>query len=149
VNRSDDAVNWQAIGVVAGNGTTSIPSQYSFVDNTAPGTQLYYRLKQIDFDGAYEWLPIAAVDLSACQANGPLRIYPNPANSIVRIEVPYAGSESRQLTIYNSAGAIVQQVDITGQVLNEVSVQSLASGLYLFSIADQSGVINEKIEVFK
>jgi hypothetical protein len=149
VYRSSNAINWQEIGVVAGNGTTPTPKLYSFTDNSAPGTMLYYRLKQTDFDGASEWLPVASADLSACQANGRLKIYPNPAKSIVRIEVPYAGSERRQLTIYNAAGAIVQQEDITGQVLKEVSVQSLASGMYLFSIADQSGVINEKIEILK
>lgn len=149
VYRSEDAVNWLEIGVVAGNGTTSTPMLYSFTDNSAPGTMLYYRLKQIDFDGANEWLPIVSLDLTGCQSRSRLRMYPNPANSMVRIAVPYAGSERRLLTIYNASGAVVEQLDITGEVLKEVSVQSLASGLYIFSISDAFGVINEKIEILK
>jgi hypothetical protein len=56
VERRADKNNWEKIGFVQGHGTTNFPMSYSFFDNdiTLAGTY-YYRLKQIDIDGTYEY----------------------------------------------------------------------------------------------
>ncbi|MDZ7372351.1 MAG: right-handed parallel beta-helix repeat-containing protein [candidate division KSB1 bacterium] len=79
VERSSDALTWETIGFVPGQGTTDRPHLYTFSDPNPTGSVLYYRLVQMDFSGG-------------CRVYGPLRVetqlppvpvlcvYPNPAN---------------------------------------------------------------------
>jgi hypothetical protein len=55
IERSIDAYNFKSIGVVNGQGTTQNQNLYTFTD-LAPSKGInYYRLKQIDYDGQYEF----------------------------------------------------------------------------------------------
>ncbi|RMF60593.1 MAG: hypothetical protein D6743_14740, partial [Calditrichaeota bacterium] len=53
--RGESEATWKKVGFVAGKGTTANPSRYSFVDRALPPGKYDYRLKQIDFDGTYEY----------------------------------------------------------------------------------------------
>lgn len=60
IQRSYDGIVYTKIGSVQGKGNTSYTTNYEFIDNTINNTIAYYRLKQVDFDGAYkEYDPIA------------------------------------------------------------------------------------------
>jgi hypothetical protein len=52
--RSDDGQAWYKVGRVIGSGTTMIPRDYGFLDSDPPVGTNYYKLRQVDFDGAYE-----------------------------------------------------------------------------------------------
>lgn len=60
IERSFDAVNWQKVGLVPGAGTKYTSSTYYFQDefNTATYKFAYYRIRQVDFDGRFEYTPI-------------------------------------------------------------------------------------------
>ncbi|MFZ1609942.1 MAG: autotransporter-associated beta strand repeat-containing protein [Chitinophagales bacterium] len=62
IQRSMDGSIWNAIGQVDGAGSSSTVNHYDFTDKDAPGMVLYYRLKQIDFNGNYEYSPIRVVN---------------------------------------------------------------------------------------
>ncbi|MBK8488382.1 MAG: autotransporter-associated beta strand repeat-containing protein [Bacteroidetes bacterium] len=62
IERSMDGSIWNAIGQVDGAGSSSTVNHYDFTDKDAPGMVLYYRLKQIDFNGNYEYSPIRVVN---------------------------------------------------------------------------------------
>ncbi len=55
-------INWINIGFVEGNGTTTNPNAYAFIDDLSLNHNfnhtLFYRLKQIDFDGTFEYSSI-------------------------------------------------------------------------------------------
>src|SRR5690606_27584493 len=63
IERSTDGINFITVGEVAGNGTTNTPLSYLFEDRNANALTpvLYYRLKQVDYNGAFEYSPIARV----------------------------------------------------------------------------------------
>jgi hypothetical protein len=62
IERSSDMITWDIIGVVAGAGTTSAVHNYQFADQSPAAGLTYYRLKQTDFDGSFEYFaPIAVV----------------------------------------------------------------------------------------
>ncbi|MCF8413150.1 MAG: fibronectin type III domain-containing protein, partial [Melioribacteraceae bacterium] len=76
-----DKLKWENIGFVNGNGTSNLKHNYSFVDDTPLYGKSYYRLKQIDFDGKFEYSNTIEVDFN----NLPNKIklnqnYPNPFN---------------------------------------------------------------------
>ncbi len=82
VQRSGDGETFQPIGVVQGNGTTTDISHYAFVDRSPGQGVNYYRLRQVDHDGAEEIHPIIRVDNEFYQVAGvETSVYPNPASA--------------------------------------------------------------------
>ena len=56
VERSTDGSTWTIIGLVPGNGNSTQENMYAYNDlNVVPGIPYYYRLKQIDFNGNYQY----------------------------------------------------------------------------------------------
>ncbi|MEZ4936305.1 MAG: T9SS type A sorting domain-containing protein [Crocinitomicaceae bacterium] len=76
IYRSIDGVEMELMGTVNGSGNSSEIRSYSFVDFSPYSGISYYRLKQIDFDGAFSWSDFYSVDCS----DVPLKIkaFPNP-----------------------------------------------------------------------
>ncbi len=67
IERKLDSSVWERISFVEGYGTTTEPNEYSYVDDISSitATSLAYRLKQIDFDGSYEYSDEVLVDNAA------------------------------------------------------------------------------------
>ena len=86
-----------SIGFIRGNGTTTEPQLYSFVDENLSSGKYQYRLKQIDFDGTLEYSNTIEVDI-----NSPIKFsleqnYPNPFNPSTNIQ--YAISSRQFVTL--------------------------------------------------
>lgn len=81
IEKSENGVDFEQIGFVDGVGNSSQLNRYQFTDNDALRSA-YYRLKQIDTDGKYEYSPVRFVkggDLVK------LTIYPNPTAKSVKL----------------------------------------------------------------
>jgi len=79
VERSLDAVQFSEIGRVDAAGNSSQNSSYNFVDSWA-GATMYYRLKQVDNDGRYEYFDVIRIN-SDCHADDVgtfIDVFPNP-----------------------------------------------------------------------
>lgn len=85
VERSTDLLNWQPLGQVLGNGTTSAQHNYSFVDFSPVEGLAYYRIKQVDFSGQYDYSN--NVGLVFAGATASIRAYPNPVTNQLNITV--------------------------------------------------------------
>lgn len=64
IERSEDAYNWDSIGKVYGSGDSHTSIFYTFKDNSYSNTLNYYRLKQVDKNGKYEYSDIIVIDNS-------------------------------------------------------------------------------------
>lgn len=88
IEQSPDNVTFRNIATVKGMGTTSSVNQYAYTHHS-PSTynvkQIYYRIKQVDFDGKYEYSKIVSVSVNEKQQTGRFDISPNPSNSRVII----------------------------------------------------------------
>jgi hypothetical protein len=76
IERSSDGRNFREIGRVEGNGNNSDRLNYSFTENNPSGT-LFYRLKQVDFDGSFEYSEVRRVQVSLPKVVD-ATIFPNP-----------------------------------------------------------------------
>lgn len=127
-----------AIGYVQGNGTTTERKEYSFTDRTVEPGKFVYRLKQIDFNGQYEYSPEIEVDV-----HPPLQFtleqnYPNPFNPSTKIKFGLAENSNVKVAVYNILGELVATLVNTqlaaGFYEIEFNAASLPSGMYVYSL---------------
>ena len=132
---SENGFTWEQIGTVAATGTSNQLTEYQFLDESPVRAALrYYQLKQEDFDGQFEWLPIISVN---CEASGGIRLYPNPAQSKVVLEFTHDAEEMMDLRIYDALGHEVKVEQIAAMIgFNriEFNVSELPSGAYQLRI---------------
>lgn len=129
IQKSTDGAHWLSIGEVAGNGTTSVPHSYSFYDDEMLTGETYYRLRQVDYDGAAYYSPIRSV---APDAGMQLTVMPNPASDFVIISgLPETMVST--ISFYDCAGKLVMEKQSYGPV-ETVDVSMLNSGLYMVTI---------------
>ncbi len=62
LEKSDNGSSFSNIGNVKGNGTTSEKKAYNYLDVQATGKKIFYRLKQVDFDGTYSYSEVLVVN---------------------------------------------------------------------------------------
>jgi len=86
VQRSTINIEYEKIGYVAGFGTTTDPKAYTFTDTDVSAGSYTYRLKQIDFDGSYEYSPELSVEVIPPIGYSLEQNYPNPFNPSTNIK---------------------------------------------------------------
>ncbi len=148
VEKSKDGKEWSACGQVAGNGDSFTTLSYSYLDQQAAYGVTYYRLKQVDFNGEYDYSSIISVNNSNIPQFSTERAYPNPTNGelMVRYTTPEYGQIT--LTIQN-----LQAQPVVRKVLNaeagshtiEMDIAGLANGLYLLIIQQNQNQVVERI----
>lgn len=92
IQRRSQNSNWDNIGFVEGIGNSTSATSYSFIDENVTGPSYIYRLKQIDFDGVFNYSKEVEVDLTVSDFTL-YQNYPNPfnPNTSVRFSVPKEG----------------------------------------------------------
>lgn len=135
---------WENIGFVPGFGTSTEKHSYSFVDkNLSAGSIYQYRLKQMDFDGSYEFSDIIEVEINQPVKFSLEQNYPNPFNPATTISYSIAEDAFVQIKIFNMLGQQVAAPVSTKQsagIYNVVfNADVLSSGTYLYSIEADYG----------
>jgi hypothetical protein len=156
-NSGEDNLNWQTIGSVEGNGTTTERSDYLFTDKSPVNGISYYRLNQIDFDGTFRILNSEMVEFNLVQEYELEQNYPNPFNpsTIINYSIPSAGQVS--LKIYNLLGSevavLVDEFKEAGNHSVEFSTEKLnskiGSGVYMYTLKAGSFTQTRKMVVIK
>ena len=132
VERSFDANNWEFAGFVPGHGNSLEARQYSFADGAVFSGTAYYRLKQIDFDGRFEFSKVVSVHRNA--AAGSLSIFPNPTANYLHFDEDLAG----EIKVYNLTGQLLYRQKLTSPV-GGVEVSSLKNGQYILVVTGSDG----------
>jgi len=142
IQRRNEDSEYQKIGYVPGHGTTTEAQTYSFIDSKVVRGNYFYRLKQIDFDGSFEYSDEIEVEVS-----GPLTFaleqnYPNPFNPSTSIQYAISSKQFVTLKVYdvlgNEVATLVNEEKAAGSY--EVEFQSavggrqLASGIYFYKL---------------
>jgi len=138
--------DWIAAGFVTGHGTTNEAKTYSFEDRGLRTGQYKYRLKQIDYNGNFEYFApsnVAVVTISKPAEFTLSQNYPNPSNPVSKIdyEVPFDGFVN--ITVYDVTGKAVKVLVNGYQKADYYSVtfdgNALASGVYFYRVTGSFG----------
>jgi hypothetical protein len=133
VQRSTDGKNWEYVDFVAGQGNTLETSNYHFIDESPIAGINYYRLKQVDFDGQFEYSNIVNIQTIESSKHQTINIYPNPVTDELTIE-----NGQGTAIIYNAVGQSVQEVNIDASKV-QLNVSELPQGIYTIHIRKTNG----------
>ena len=126
------------IGHVQGNGTTTERKEYSFTDANAQIGNYTYRLKQVDFNGTFEYSNEIFVDVTAPLEFTLDQNYPNPFNPTTTINFSIAEPSFVKLAVYNLLGEelkVLKNENMSAGTFNvSFDAESLPSGMYLYKI---------------
>ncbi|WP_337865023.1 choice-of-anchor D domain-containing protein [Ignavibacterium sp.] len=140
--KSDDMKNlkWETVGFVKGNGTTTEPHQYSFVDKNLSVGFYSYRLKQVDFDGASEYSNQIDIEITIPEKFALEQNYPNPFNPTTKIKWQAPVSGKQTLIVYdilgNEVATLLDEYREAGryEIVFDASKFQLSSGVYFYKL---------------
>ncbi len=144
IEKSHNGRDWEAIGWIEGNGTTQEEHAYRLVDE-APSTGInYYRLKQIDFNGAYQYSHVISEFIFADHA-GNVSIFPNPASHTLYIQ--HTLTEKLSITIFDALGRqLIQTMDYA----NGIDLSTVGKGIYTVQVRHENAILEtQKLVVIK
>ncbi len=130
--------NWESIGFVNGKGTTTETQTYSFADNDLSSGNYVYRLKQIDFDGKFEYSKIIEAEINAIAEFALEQNYPNPFNPSTSIRYQVSGITQVVLKVYDLLGreitTLVNELKPAGFYEVTFDASALSSGIYMYKL---------------
>lgn len=138
--------NWDIIGFVPGFGTITEPKSYTYEDKDVSHGVYYYRLKQVDFDGSFEFSGIVEITFGVQQEFLLEQNFPNPFNSATTINYSIAEPSQVVLKVYTTLGeevaVLVNEKKDLGKYSLSFNAEALPSGVYLYKL-NTSGTYGE------
>jgi len=131
--------DWETVGFVEGKGTTTEQQFYSFVDENLSSGKYQYRLKQIDFNGSFEYQK-TIVEAEIIQPSEFLlkQNYPNPFNPTTTISFVIGQQSFVSLKVYdvlgNEVAVLVNEEKTPGSYKINFDARDLSSGIYLYKL---------------
>ncbi len=160
IQRSKAENEYEKIGYVPGHGTTTEIQTYSYTDSKITSGNYTYRLKQIDFNGTFEYSDAVAVEVTVPLEFTLEQNYPNPFNpgTVIKYSIPENGFVT--LDVYNLLGekvaSLVNSVQEAGRYEINFDAsnlpagrQGLASGIYVYSLKSGSFTSVKKMLLMK
>lgn len=152
VEGSVDGINYVKYGSVKGSGSSSETQNYTFLlRNPASGT-VYYRLKQIDFDGQFKYSDVISVKLNRNHdVYGEL--YPNPNQTgLFKLNFTVRKDKNTRISVFSYTGEKVytenRYIQHTSKQI-ELDFTHLKSGIYIVQIGDAQRQIYRKMVIEK
>ncbi|HSP86891.1 MAG TPA: T9SS type A sorting domain-containing protein, partial [Ignavibacteriaceae bacterium] len=147
---------WETIGFVEGNGTTTELHSYSFNDNISEINSdiIYYRLKQTDFDGTFNYSQVVEVKNNYIPAEYSLfQNHPNPFNPATTIQYQIPKDGLVTIKIYDILGTevktLVNEQQSIGRYTINFDAGDLASGVYVYRVQINDFIATKKMMLVK
>ena len=155
--------NWESIGFIDGNGNSTKTIKYNFTDDLSKSNysgKVEYRIKQIDYDGAYTYSKTIEITVDFTVKEFSLsQNYPNPFNPTTTINYTVPKTSFVTLRVYNILGKEVTTLVNENEQAGKYSVQfntqqttnnrQLSSGIYFYRMTAGDFVETKKLILLK
>jgi photosystem II stability/assembly factor-like uncharacterized protein len=154
IERSGSDDMWSKTGFVNGAGNSNDPIDYSFIDkNLSPG-KYKYRLKQIDFNGNFEYFDLKdEVNICIPDKFELSQNYPNPFNPVTNLEFGITELGFVSLKVYDVLGkevkTLVNEIKQAGYYKVQFDGSNFASGVYFYELRTGSFVSQKRMVLMK
>jgi len=148
VEKTKDGINFEFVAKVPGAGKSTTRKEYFIQDEQPYHGISYYRLKQTDVDGKFKYSKLVAVDF--LNDGYGIRIYPNPTNAIITIDLlEQLSPQSTFVSLTNVYGQQISLNQIISKNQIKADLSSLPSGIYFIGITLGEKTIARKIVLQK
>lgn len=138
------AHDFEAVEWMADNALDKTRSTFTYTDQEAPSQQIvYYRVKQVDHDGAYSYSPIRAVR-PGFAGDDAITVYPNPFADRIFVTTKMDLNSGSTYELINTKGQVVQSDVVPGEQWS-IDSSRLLPGMYFFRIITGNQVESIKI----
>jgi len=133
LERSFDGIEFTPIEYIPGNGNSNTNIQYEMMDKSPVNGMNYYRLKQTDYDGKFEYSDII---YSVFNSKPVINVYPNPATNYVQLDIQGVTAVSYKIIEFNG------RTVLSGEVYNDnqrIDLNNVPAGSYQGVIYFETG----------
>jgi len=152
IDRSADGMHFEQFQLVTAVGNSSSLQEYTIYDDAMLSGTIFYRLKQTDYNGAYQYFPMVSVNRAELETE--FTVYPNPVNcgDDIFIQMKNGDKDNETLVIlFDLFGKeLYSKVLIceSGGVLTAIDpAHKLAPGLYFIVGSSRDEVFNQKLVI--
>ena len=143
-----DGINWEIEQTIPAAGFSQELLNYSAVDQDAARNQKYYRLKQVDFNGAFEMYGPLKADCAVESTN--ISLHPNPCVTEVTLSIASQKATDLNYTLISPEGKVLEAKQIavhSGITLYTLDVSNYQSGMYMLLFNTDNKRILKKITI--
>ncbi len=135
--RLENETTYRTIGEVLATDEVQHVNNYEYLDkDVKPGTRYYYRLRQNDLDGKYEYSPIRTASIEGVVLG--LQVYPNPVRGVLFGSLNGAAGLAVALRLYDLNGRILkEQLAVENEF--EMNLDGLPAGVYVLKARHAKG----------
>lgn len=146
IQKSSDGITWKTIDFVKGQGTTADLQTYQYQDKQPFSGVNYYRLKQMNANGSFDYSKVTAVEYDYSEM--PIKAFPNPSNGLINLQLDNPQRQPMSIKIADYMGRIIWE----NKVLNKASnlQQEIAlrhSGIYIATVQIGNDVYRKQLVV--
>ncbi|MEM1000377.1 MAG: T9SS type A sorting domain-containing protein [Bacteroidota bacterium] len=147
IERSYDGAAFAKIGDVPGSGNDADGHAYRFEDQGLSGGEVFYRLKQIDFNGDFDYSEVRTVRLLEPREN--LQLLPQPADQELRVNFAMSGGETARYEVVDLQGKQIRagELAVVGGTDLTIPVSRLADGFYILRLRTNSRIVSRRFVV--
>lgn len=151
IEKTADFKEWKFVNVVKGTGNSNTINKYELQDDELGETQTYYRIKQVDYNGKFEYFDVLSI---LCKlGNGALEIIGiNASDSHLNVYIKTDGLKPVKASLYDMNGKLLSvsemQEPITGANFVQLS-GNIVNGIYIVSIEQNNTKVSKKIMIGK
>jgi len=151
IERSVDGATWSVIGVTPGHGNSVVEQYYVYNDpNVVPGTRYYYRLKQIDNNGDFQYTDIVQAMITAAGTFQIMNFVPNPTLGNTQLTVVTTRAEVIEVSFYDMLGQKVMSASeelVAGNNRLDFDLKRFAAGTYSAVVTSDNQIYTKKLVI--
>ena len=137
--KKTESIDWQKIGFVQGHGTTNTPQSYSYSDRYLSTGKYNYRLKQIDFNGNYQYYYLGSeVSIGVPKKFELSQNFPNPFNPVTKLSYELPSDSKVSIKVFDMLGrevsTLLDELKTAGYHTVDFNGSGLSSGMYFYRI---------------
>ncbi|MBK9151781.1 MAG: carboxypeptidase regulatory-like domain-containing protein [Saprospiraceae bacterium] len=154
IERSFAGSNFEVIGRVDGKGNSTVRSFYGFDDSNISQNGVYsYRLKQVDADGKFSYSKTVDILVNRRLATS-ARIYPNPANSFVNVNITGSEGAKVEMDVYDNNGRLILKglmntLMDADRLDTVIPLDRLDPGVYMLRFRVDADIFNQKLIIVR
>jgi large repetitive protein len=142
LQHSTNGIDFSSIAIISGNGNSSVINSYEYMHYEFPYVYNYYRLKQVDYDGQFEYSNIIVIDNNRNEIteNQLLLLYPNPTSqNHINLDVIISNPGVQRIEVYDMLGKLVyfqlEKLPAGKHTIN-LNFRHISAGAYFVEMID-------------